>query len=90
MKVRREWWLGLLCSACLLACEDSDSPSDGGPSGSDAGAEDAKASEDAAKDEEPFAIRKVERSGLTDVGTSAPLDYDNPAYWACRPDMDAN
>ncbi len=24
--------------------------------------------------------------GLSDVGTSGPLDYGNPDYWACRPD----
>ena len=24
--------------------------------------------------------------GLSDVGTSGPLDYANPDYWACRPD----
>lgn len=91
MKVRGQWWLGLFCSACLLACEDSDSSSDASQAESDAATpEDAAAGQDAAMTDEPFAIRKVERAGLTDVGTTGSLDYDNPAYWACRPDMDAN
>lgn len=27
----------------------------------------------------------IDRSGLTDVGMDAPLDYADPAMWACRP-----
>ncbi|MET0342610.1 MAG: DUF3089 domain-containing protein [Polyangiales bacterium] len=33
---------------------------------------------------------KVDRSGLTDVGKTGPLDYADPATWVCRPDMDPN
>lgn len=32
---------------------------------------------------------KIDRSTLTDVGTG-PLDYKNPALWACRPGNDPN
>jgi hypothetical protein len=35
-------------------------------------------------------IQQVDRSALTDVGISAPLDYANPGMWACRPDMEPN
>lgn len=35
-------------------------------------------------------IQQVDRSTLTNVGTTAPLDYANPAMWACRPDMQPN
>jgi hypothetical protein len=33
-------------------------------------------------------IQQVDRSTLTDVGVTEPLDYANAAMWACRPDMD--
>jgi len=36
------------------------------------------------------AIEHIDRSGLTDVGIDAPLDYANPALWMCRPGIDAN
>jgi hypothetical protein len=92
MKERSQWLLGLFCAACLLACSDDSTRSrDAGQTQRDGEApDDAAAAEDAAKDDEPFPIRKVERSALTNVGTTGSLDYDNPAYWACRPDMDAN
>jgi pimeloyl-ACP methyl ester carboxylesterase len=35
-------------------------------------------------------IQQVDRSGLTNVGTTTPLDYANPGMWACRPDMEPN
>jgi pimeloyl-ACP methyl ester carboxylesterase len=31
---------------------------------------------------------KIDRSGLSDVGTSAPLDYGDPRMWLCRPGND--
>src|SRR5256885_1036325 len=35
-------------------------------------------------------VHKIDRSGLTDVGTTGHLDYSNPNYWMCRPDIDPN
>jgi pimeloyl-ACP methyl ester carboxylesterase len=35
-------------------------------------------------------LHKIDRSGLTDVGTTNPLDYSDPNYWMCRPDIDPN
>jgi hypothetical protein len=35
-------------------------------------------------------LTHVDRSGLTDVGVDAPLDYADPAMWVCRPDMEPN
>lgn len=35
-------------------------------------------------------VTTVDRSGLTNVGTSGSLDYSNPGMWACRPDMAPN
>jgi hypothetical protein len=67
----------------LLACNDGDTPSDTGAL--DSGTPDA--SEDA---ERPLVIQHVDRSGLTDIGTSGSLDYEKPAYWACRPDIEPN
>jgi hypothetical protein len=32
----------------------------------------------------------VDRSGLTNVGTTSPLDYSNPNLWVCRPGIDSN
>ncbi len=33
---------------------------------------------------------KIDRTGLTNVGKDAGLDYADPAMWVCRPDMDPN
>jgi hypothetical protein len=30
-------------------------------------------------------VHAIDRSTLGDVGSTAPLDYENPALWACRP-----
>ena len=35
-------------------------------------------------------LKAVDRSGLSNVGTDTALDYDNPALWLCRPDIDPN
>ena len=32
----------------------------------------------------------IDRSGLTDAGTTAPLDYSDPNLWVCRPGIDPN
>jgi hypothetical protein len=32
----------------------------------------------------------IDRSGLTNVGTTSPLDYSNPNLWVCRPGTDSN
>jgi hypothetical protein len=44
----------------------------------------------AAKDAGGLPVVTVDRSGLTDVGTSGSLDYSQPGMWACRPDMEPN
>jgi pimeloyl-ACP methyl ester carboxylesterase len=33
-------------------------------------------------------VTRIDRSGLTDVGTDAPLDYGDPRMWLCRPGND--
>lgn len=35
-------------------------------------------------------LQHVDRSTYTDVGTTAPLDYTDPAMWVCRPDIHNN
>ena len=35
-------------------------------------------------------VAKIDRSHLKDVGITAPLDYNDPALWACRPGNDPN
>lgn len=70
----------LTCCVTLLACGGSDSPTDAGEPTADAEA-------DAGADE---LLKVIDRTGLSDVGMDAPLDYDNPALWACRPDIDPN
>ena len=32
----------------------------------------------------------IDRSGLTNVGPTSPLDYSNPNLWICRPGIDSN
>lgn len=32
----------------------------------------------------------IDRSGLTNVGTTSALDYGNPNLWVCRPGIDSN
>lgn len=67
-----------LCAALLFSCDDGATPSHP----LDAGAADSSVSYAGGE--------KVDRSGLGDVGTGAPLDYQNPAYWLCRPGMVPN
>lgn len=90
---RIEWLIRLTCCASLLACgDDTRDPTD-------VGRPDASASEDGGTGDGSTAgdsgtpaltIKQVDRSTLTDVGTSAPLDYATPGMWACRPDIEPN
>jgi pimeloyl-ACP methyl ester carboxylesterase len=41
-----------------------------------------------ARAQEAAATTKVDRSGLTDVGTTGPLDYGDRRMWLCRPGND--
>src|SRR5688500_1563336 len=36
------------------------------------------------------AAQPIDRSTLTNVGTTGPLDYSNAGMWACRPDLEPN
>ena len=58
-----------------------------GCSSSGGGAQYATVSTDASVDAGLF---HIDRSGLTNVGTTSPLDYSNPNLWVCRPGIDSN
>jgi pimeloyl-ACP methyl ester carboxylesterase len=90
--------------ACSLGCESTDdagtnnNPVQNAGSGGAAGAggEGGAAAEagNAGTGGDPQAgaggAQPIDRSMLTDVGVSAPLDYANAAMWACRPDLEPN
>ena len=38
----------------------------------------------------PVPVTMIDRSHLTDVGTTAPLDYSDPNLWLCRPGNEPN
>ena len=57
------------------------------------GGDAAKPAEDAGKDPDSgrdAAVRMIDRSAMTDVGTAGRLDYATREYWVCRPDMAPN
>lgn len=66
--------LAALAALLAVGCADADlsTPSD----------------DDAAQQAAAADTGKVDRSGLTDVGTSAPLDYGDRRMWLCRPGSD--
>lgn len=78
----------------MLACGDSDTEKpntagkggSGGRSGAGAGKGGANAGSGGSGG--GGEINHIDRSGLTDVGTSDPLDYAKPELWLCRPDND--
>jgi pimeloyl-ACP methyl ester carboxylesterase len=65
-----------------------DSPVEVVDSGADSGGD--SGGEDAGEDGGGATTVQVDRTGLTDVGTTEPLDYADPGMWACRPDMEPN
>lgn len=86
-----------------LGCDSSDdegqtndpvqNAGEGGSAGTSAGAggEAAEAGAGGAGGEHgEHQVEHVDRTGLTDVGVTAPLDYGNAGMWACRPDMHPN
>lgn len=78
--------------AAALGCESSDEGKKDNPvqgAGSGGGGAGGTGAGGAPEGGGP-ALQQVDRSALTDVGVTAPLDYANPAMWACRPDMDPN
>ena len=82
--------------ACGLGCESTDEGMDdnsvqgagSGAAGGSGGAGGMAGTAGGPQDE--GAIQQVDRTLLTDVGVTAPLDYSNPGMWACRPDMEPN
>ena len=85
--------LSILLCVTIFACGDDDAASTG-PS-KDAGASDSGAAGKggsgggaAGSGGEAAKPVKLDRSGLMDVGVSAPLDYAKHENWACRPDND--
>ncbi|HKU40132.1 MAG TPA: alpha/beta fold hydrolase [Polyangiales bacterium] len=68
-------------TCALLGCGDDDSTDPKHPdAGHDAGM-------DAGSDPLP---QIVDRSAYSNVGVEGSLDYENPAYWVCRPDLENN
>jgi hypothetical protein len=70
-----------VAGCCLIACADDDEDRDAGgelkrDAGSDAGG--------------GGGLRTIDRASLTDIGTSARLDYATPEYWVCHPDSRPN
>jgi hypothetical protein len=83
-------WLCLF--GCGVGCTSSNGASvDGGP-GSDGapGSTDGGDGGGVTADAGDAAVVHVDRSNLTDAGTSGPLDYSDPALWVCRPGIDPN
>jgi hypothetical protein len=90
--------------ACSLGCESKDdegtnnnpvqNAGSGGAAGTGGSGGTAAEAGSAGMGGEPEAgaggLTHVDRSMLTDVGVSAPLDYANPGMWACRPDAEPN
>jgi hypothetical protein len=79
---RRQWWGRAALLGALGGCAES--AAHGGVAG-DAGVQDA--STEAVAPQVPRVA--IDRAGLTDLG-SGPLDYAEPALWACRPGNDPN
>jgi hypothetical protein len=73
--------VAVVSTLVLAGCSSSKPQVDSG-SGGDAGA-------DGASDAGAVPATKIDRSGLTNVGTG-PLDYSDPNLWACRPGNDPN
>jgi hypothetical protein len=74
--------VGFLVGCCVFACGDGGTPRahDAGDPGNDAGSDAGGGG----------GLQTIDRSGLTDVGVSARLDYSIPEYWVCRPDITPN
>jgi hypothetical protein len=68
-----------LVGCCLIACGDDRNP-DALDAGNDAGSDAGGGG----------GLQTIDRSGLTDVGLTAKLDYATPEYWVCRPDIAPN
>jgi hypothetical protein len=71
-------------SGCSSSGEQSAASMDGGGSTVDGA---ASASDGGSAD---GGLIHIDRSGLTNVGTTSPLDYSNPNLWVCRPGTDSN
>lgn len=69
--------LCVLAATSGSACSDADSGDPMSYAGDAGGETDAD-------------VRHIERSGLTDVGTSGRLDYAKAEHWVCRPDIEPN
>jgi len=88
-------WIAVLClilsavglSAVGIACwtDSSGITPEGGASTADGGGAlaDGGGGGDAA-------LAHIDRSGLTDAGTSGSLNYSDPSLWVCRPGIDQN
>jgi Protein of unknown function (DUF3089) len=72
-------WLLVGCSVSACGDDADAKPHDAGKE-KDAGS-------DAGKD---AGVRLLNRSAMTDVGTTGRLDYSTPEYWVCRPDIAPN
>jgi hypothetical protein len=83
-------WIAILClilSAIAIGCwndsngvtptPDGGAKGDGGGTLADGGGGDA-------------GLAHIDRSHLTDAGTSGSLDYSDPSLWVCRPGIDEN
>lgn len=77
MTCRTRFSIYSILACASFACGGDDGAS---PTQPDAGA-------DAAGDAAP---EPLDRSKYSDVGLGAKLDYANPAYWVCRPDLERN
>jgi hypothetical protein len=78
-------WLSLF--GCGVGCTSSNGSSgDGGIPATDAGDTGAVAADSGVD----AGVIHVDRSNLSDAGTSGSLDYGDPALWVCRPGIDPN
>lgn len=76
----------MFCGAAVVACLNLGCSSNGSTSNnSNTSGVDSGASLDAGAG---VPTVKIDRSGLTNVGTDKPLDYSDPNLWLCRPGND--
>jgi hypothetical protein len=89
--VMRKWigLLGLTFSVSGIGCwNDSAGVSpEGGPAKGDGASADGAG---ALADGGDAGLAHIDRSNLTDAGTSGSLDYSDPSLWVCRPGIDQN